>query len=301
MPVVIGPSGGNQCCICGGLQSHLNPPASEITERSGCLQKCKVAQNISFNVVHGEPANSTCIPRCCPCPFTGAQTLDVDFIFSGCYTDRTITWTQTIQLTSGSGIPACTTGHGDLTSDAGCGAVPCYNSNPGYEGFVNNSAHPFEKYAGSGTLCTDGFAGAECSGKPIGVTLCCCDYGAEQDDYADTNVWKDCNICNYKLTVNFLPISGKIGDDYCYCPIDPYGFDDAHILPGNDPDNGFECNNLGLNLYSGICPTGDGTAFGDNFVLHFMRTGLWWNCDCCQGGDQEDDQVVAIFATVTKT
>ena len=304
MPVVIGPSGGNECCICGGVQKHVRE--GDLVQRSGCLQKCKVAQNISFDNRVDNVGNSTYVPRCCPCPFTGGETLDVDFIFSGCDNPRTSTWSQTIQLTTGMGIPACTGSFEELTSDAGCGAIPCYGTagdpSAGTR-FTNNAAHGYEKYAGSGTLCDDGFAGAGCSGKNIGVTLCCCDYGAEQDTYANTNIWKDCNICNYKLTVNFMPISGKIGADYCYCPEDPYGMGDQHILPGNTNaiDQGLECTNLGLNLQTGVCPTGEGTAFGDNFALKFVRSGLWWNCDCCQGGNGAGDNQVAIWATVTKT
>jgi len=301
MAVIIGPSGGNECCICGGLQKHLQE--GDLVERSGCLQKCKISQNIAFNEVVDDPAVSTCIPRCCPCPFMEGETLDVDFIFSGCDNPRTSTWSQTIQLTTGMGIPACRSNFEELTSDAGCGATPCYNSDPGYDKFVDNAAHPYEKYAGSGTLCGNDDRYAGCSGKNIGVTLCCCDHGAEQDLYQNSNVWKDCNICNYKLTVNFMPISGKIGADYCYCPIDPYGDDQHFILPGNEngPGEGFECTDLGLNLQTGVCPTGAGSEFGDNFLLKFVRSGLWWNCDCCQGGNGGSDNQVAIWATVTKS
>lgn len=299
MAVIIGPSGGNECCICGGLGKHDETNSY----RSGCIQKCQKSQNTAFDDSDNAPGKSTCIPRCCPCPFMEGETLDVDFIFSGCYSDRTIPWSQTIQLTTGMGIPSCRDGT-PLTHDGGCGAIPCYADPGGSVGdkFVDNAAHPYEKYAGSGTLCTDGFAGAGCSGKNIGVTLCCCDGISNQDSYQDTTIWKDCNICNYKLTVNFQPISGR-PSDMCYCPIDPYGDDQHFIIPGNGngPGAGLACTDLGLNLLSGTCATGAGSEFGDNFVLHFVRTDLWWNCDCCLGGNGDSDNQVSITATVTKT
>ena len=38
----------------------------------------------------------------------------------------------------------------------------------------------------------------------------------------------------------------------------------------------------------------------DPFSLEFEATGLYWNCDCCQGGSEEDvDNDVNINVTIT--
>ena len=90
--------------------------------------------------------------------------------------------------------------------------------------------------------------------------------------------------------MTFLPIPGTAGadiDDYCGYPTGAYAVKKCcrQICLHNGD---FTITNI--EFIDGSC---------DPFYLEFEATGLYWNCDCCQAGGEEDDNNVTMTVTIT--
>ena len=236
----------------------------------------------SINLYEDHTTGGACFPfTCCPCPETGSYNPTASIVVEG-----GCSFTADIVMTTGDGIPICSGRKPTNPSN-----VACYiNSglNPALEPYSGVNL-PYEKYGRlSGTLCG---AEAGCSGTNIDLSLCCCE---TPNGVVKPGSSGECHMCNYQLKMEFLPIEGTDGsdiDDYCYCPTGAYS---EKMLPSNANngppyDGDFTFSNF--QLVDGSC---------DPFYLEFVAEDLWWNCDCCQAGDDEGvSNNVTITVTIT--
>jgi hypothetical protein len=219
-----------------------------------------------------------CFPyTCCPCPETGNYSATASIVVGG-----GCSFSASIDMAKDDGITICSG-----TNPASITSVPCYSNTDGSLGPYSGLPLPYEKFGKlSGTLCA---ASGGCSGTNIDLSLCCCETPAAQGPVKPGSSG-ECHMCNYQLTMEFLPIPGTAGsdiDDYCGCPTGVY---DQKMLPSTS----FNSSNTTFNAFNFV----DGSC--DPFYLEFEATGLYWNCDCCQGGDQEGvDNDVTITVTIT--
>ena len=176
--IVVGPSGGNQCCMCGSIGTS--------SSFSGCPSgECKAVMDLSKS---DASVLSTCAAyTCCPCP-SGGHSLTADISFVG----ASGSVSASISLQDGElGYQACRSGrfNNQYVNLGGQGAMGagCYiseNAKEDSDGFVpiDIREHRYEKWVGSGTLCDPGDPGGDdpygdpfaCSGMDILVSLCCC-------------------------------------------------------------------------------------------------------------------------------
>ena len=253
--IPIGPAGGNTCCVCDGAPT-------------GCTPTC--TSNISLA--------TSCLASCCPCPETGSYTASASIVVAG-----GCSFNATIPLTAADGITICSG-----TNPASIGGVPCYANSDGSLGpNSGNQSAAYEKFGKlQGTLCP---ASSPCSGTQIDLSLCCCEIEASMGP-VKAGSDGECHMCNYQLTMEFLPLPGKAGssiEDYCHCPTGVY---DQKMLPSTTHAS----SETTFNAFTFV----DGTC--DPFYLEFEAENLYWNCDCCQAGDQEGvDNDVTITVTIT--
>ena len=223
-------------------------------------------------------AGGPCFPyTCCPCPETGSYSATASIVVGG-----GCSFSASIDMAKDDGITICSG-----TNPASIGGVPCYSNTDGSLGPYSGLPLPYEKFGKlSGTLCA---AAGGCSGTNIDLSLCCCETPAAQGPVKPGSSG-ECHMCNYQLTMEFLPIPGTAGsdiNDYCGCPSGAY---DQKMLPSTS----FLSSNTTFNAFNFV----DGSC--DPFYLEFEATGLYWNCDCCQAGDEEGvDNDVTITVTIT--
>jgi hypothetical protein len=237
---------------------------------------CQPTCTQAINLYGG--AGGPCAPyTCCPCPETGSYSATASIVVGG-----GCSFSASIDMVKDDGITICSG-----TNPDSIGGVPCYSNTDGSLGPYSGLPLPYEKFGKlSGTLCA---ASGGCLGTNIDLSLCCCETPAAQGPVKPGSSG-ECHMCNYQLTMEFLPIPGTPGsdiDDYCGCPSGAY---DQKMLPSTS----FLSSNTTFNAFNFV----DGSC--DPFYLEFEATGLYWNCDCCQGGDQEGvDNDVTITVTIT--
>lgn len=248
-----------------------------ICHDSACEPQC----TRSVNLYEDQSTGGVCFPfTCCPCPETGSYTATASIVVEG-----GCSFSASIVMAHDDGIAICSG-----RKPTGPGNVACYvNSglDPAIEPYSGVNL-PYEKFGKlSGTLCA---AEGGCSGTNIDLSLCCCETpnGAVKPGSSG-----ECHTCNYQLKMEFLPISGTAGsdiDDFCYCPSGAY---EEKMLPSNANngppyDGDFTFSNF--QLVDGSC---------DPFYLEFVAENLWWNCDCCEAGDDDGDNDVTMTVTIT--
>jgi hypothetical protein len=221
--------------------------------------------------------SEVCFPyTCCPCPETGDYTATASIVLGG-----GCSLSASIDMTAADGIAICS----GENPDSSPGNVQCYSDvGPYYPRQI--AAEKFGKY--TGTLCS---AAGGCSGTDINLSLCCCGVPASQGQ-VKAGSSGECHMCNYQLKMTFLPLPGASGgsvEDYCGCPTGVY---DEKMLPTTSaPPYAGDFTFTNFDFVDGSC---------DPFYLEFEATGLYWNCDCCQGGSEEDvDNDVTITVTIT--
>lgn len=268
----------NTCVTIGPLNDPLPPNQRDVLNCSGwqayCMTQCEADCTAALSLDEAPP-DGPCAPfTCCPCPETGDYSATASIVLAGgCSLSTSIT------IERDDGIAICS---GE--NPASQGGVKCYEDTSAPYSGINRPYEKFGKY--SGTLCA---AGGGCSGTDINLSLCCCSTPGSMGVVRPGSSG-ECHMCNYQLTMNFLPISGTAGssiEDYCYCPTGAYEFPmlpSTSHLSENTTFNAFE-------FVDGSC---------EPFYLEFEATGLYWNCDCCQAGDEEGvDNDVTITVTIT--
>lgn len=249
----------------------------ECSGEDPCRPFCEDPKNL-YSDIQTDPLG-VCFPyTCCACPPSGAGN------------------TRTASLTAGTGIGAeyvnllsvdipmssdksgmCHLAHGIQ------GNIPCYGDLGPYHGSgVNAEKYGVEDFA----LCS---ASGSCSGQKIDATLCCCDTPGSQ---GGTEGQQDCHTCNYQFTMSFLPLQTSPSIEYCFCPQSTGMEIVTHLVPGDDDvGNGLKAINTEFTLVDGTC---------EPFLLEYVASGLYWNCDCLLGGDEADvDNDVTIRVTIT--
>ena len=239
-----------------------------------CTPECTRGINLYGDVAD---LSQPCFPyTCCPCPETGNYGVSASIVIEGCSGGDLNT---TINMDKADGIAICsgmTFGQTDT----------CYkNIVTGDLGPYVLIDKPYEKFGKySGLLCSPNDAG--CSGQEISLSLCCCDNSVSTVKPSGTG---ECHMCNYQLSMRFEPRSGEDGSngiaDYCYCPTGYY--DNAGLLSYNQ--NSEETVFHQFNLVDASC---------EPFYLEFEATGLYYNCDCCLGGMEDDDNDISITVTI---
>ena len=151
--IVTGPSGDNECCLCGYVEGN-NPNLSRAT---GCPATCTSPVNLSMSSLFWwEIERDACMNyTCCPCPNTGNATRTASVTFAGCEGgDASVDITMSPEL----GLTACTGGTLAGT-DLGYERSLCYwmedNADClGCGGYVpiDIRRQEYEKWAGSGWL-----------------------------------------------------------------------------------------------------------------------------------------------------
>lgn len=293
--MVTGPSGGNECCVCGYVLGH-DPNNSRAT---GCPAKCTSSVNLSQTHLYdwwliGDPScmNYTC----CPCPNTGDATRNAAVVFAGCEGGAA---TVDITMTPEVGASACTGGYVGDTWLGDMGYYCYWLENGGFGGGatvpIDIREQKYEKWAGSGMLCEDDSGGPGCSGQQIIVTTCCCGEMGGSISYGGP---LDCHTCNYSTTLTFVPkpVDHYLQDGYCTCPSgDAWEmFPPERLLPGDYPGTMGHNASITPDLIAGECH--------DDGYLHtlvYKSSGLYFNCDCCSGGDQIGDDTIDLTITIT--
>ena len=252
-------------------RDFLSCSSWQVQAIGGCEASC--TQAITLYGGAGGP----CFPyTCCPCPETGSYSATASIVVGG-----GCSFSASIDMVKDDGIAICSG-----TNPTSAGGVPCYSNTDGSLGPYSGLPLPYEKFGKlSGTLCAAG----GCSGTNINLSLCCCETPAAQGP-VKAGSSGECHMCNYQLTMEFLPIPGTAGsdiDDYCGCPTGAY---DTKMLPSTS----YNSSNTTFNAFNFV----DGSC--DPFYLEFEAENLYWNCDCCQAGDAEGvDNDVTITVTIT--
>ena len=280
--IVVGPSGGNQCCMCGSIGTS--------SSFSGCPSgECKAAMDLSKS---DAGVLSTCAAyTCCPCPTVGnGLTADISFVgASGSVT-------ASISLQDGEdGYQACVSGRYNnqsvnLGGQGGMGAG-CYISEDLFadaNGYVpiDIREHRYEKWVGSGTLCSaDDPAGDDpygdpfaCSGMDIIVSLCCC--GAAGGPTNVASAVKECNVCNFALDIVFVPYdhNWSAGRDANNWACSPNCW--SHV-EGTGPI-------IDIGSYHKFVPSLIGGTCTNNVDLLTYRGEIGvWDCECLHNGQRE--------------
>jgi|TARA_B100000519_G_C14251858_1_gene442876 hypothetical protein len=240
----------SECCVCGNIGND-------------CESHCTSDMPLYSTHEDGGP----CFPyTCCPCP--DETTLTASLTVSPCGLS------VEIPLNQGDGIDICS---GENPGLAGT-TTTCYKDlGPYYLKPIREEK--FGKY--SGVLCDPD---PPCSGSKINLSLCCCETPGSMGGVRPGSTG-ECHVCNYQLTMRFIPLSGRDGtsiDDYCHCPT---GYYDVPQLPSAHAGAALDIFNM-FSLVNGTC---------DPFMLDFEASGTRWNCDCCEGG--ENDQTISITIT----
>jgi len=313
--IVVGPSGGNQCCMCTSVTDGTEHGTySKVT---GCPSGvCKSVLDLARV---DSVSNQTCATyTCCPCP-TGGKGLTADITFG----NQSGSVSASISLNGGEkGYEACRSGSYNgidvhLGAHQGAGAG-CYADEDMYEtsnGYVPIDIREprYEKWVGSGSLCSAGTPGGDdpygdpldCSGMDIIVSLCCCgpaggppQYGSDPGTSTPLGTLgvKECAVCNFRLDISFVPIdhgwSGAITRPAGYWACSPNCWGHG---AGSGP-------RLTINsLYKTFTPTLMGGTCGDEVELLTYKGLLdYWDCECLHGG-QEQDGVGAPAHPITGT
>ena len=305
--VLIGPAGGNECCVCGFLGDQ------EDSGGHSCSGVCGAPNPFLYGNANEDPPGyppspSTpdeyvpCFPQsCCPCPPTGADrkvilyltTLDSSGIET-CAAGGGID--EEVELIAPDGIAICS---GQNPSDSAGGVVStlmCYETNaPPFPRVPElGRSGEYEKYGKIGYKFTgvDGEACEYLGASAIAdISLCCCgDYGSyPATGNPRVRSMGECHTCNYVLTMQFKVVIPGDPNKYCACP----GGDESNQVlpqygPTDSPGNGGLTHFNQFNLISSQC---------DPFYLEYEATGLYWNCGPCLNGGSD---TVTISATITE-
>ena len=294
--IVVGPSGGNQCCMCASIGTS--------SSFSGCPSgECKAVMDLSKS---DAGVLSTCAAyTCCPCPTTGnGLTADISFVgASGSVT-------ASISLQDGEdGYQACVSGryNNQFVNLGGAGGMGagCYISEDLFaaaNGYVpiDIREHRYEKWVGSGTLCSAGDPAGDdpygdpfaCSGMDIIVSLCCCGAGGGPTNAASGV--KECNVCNFALDIVFVPYD--------------------HNWSASRDANNWACSPNCWSHVEGAGPILDigdyhkfrpslvgGTCTNNVDLLTYSGTMGYWDCECLHNGQREVGGAYADPVTGTIT
>ena len=206
------------------------------------------------------------------------------------------------------------------------------------DGIVNfpvEANNAYEKWGYKGKLCTNDDTafgtGPDDRGEWVTISLCCCDtptagggtvlgWFTDMDDRPPPghpeqvyNITKenpgDCQTCSYQMIWdwNKFAVPGEAGTWYCSQPSWEHSHESEELVPicKNHDGEGFGCTNQGSHvlpwtLILGNCPTGCKTEDDcDGFLLKYAVSGVYYNCNCCQNGRDEDDDTVIMEATIT--
>ena len=281
--IVVGPSGGNQCCMCGSI-------GGTNLAISGCPSgECKAAMDLSKS----DPGiNSPCATyTCCPCP-SGGHSLTADISFVG----ASGSVSASISLQDGEiGYEACRSGryNNQYVNLGGYGGMSagCYiteDAKEDLDGFVpiDIREHRYEKWVGSGTLCSAGSPGGDdpygdpfaCSGMDILVSLCCC-VSAGGPGQVASGV-KECAVCNFALDIVFVPYdhnwsTARDADNWA-CSPNCWGHADG---AGPKLEIG-DYHRFRPNLLGGTCTN-------NVDLLTYRGTIGAWDCECLHNGQIE--------------
>ena len=216
--------------------------------------------------LYAEPQDGgVCFPyTCCPCPSGDTVTASLVVTSASGGFSKDITLSSSLS---------------GLCELAYPGMI-CYSTTGPYSG----SRVPAEKYGVQNFSLCDPAGG--CSGQKIDATLCCCD---NIDVQGPTQTNGDCHTCNYQFTISFLPFDP--GTSQCFCPV-PGLEGPTQLVPGDDyAASGPKFINDRFELVDSTC---------DPFYLKYIAEEQFWNCDCLEAGDREEDNTVTLTVTITR-
>ena len=302
--IPVGVQTDNECCICCDKCWHGNcKPMYNEEDPRACTHHTGV-----------------CPTSCCACPPTGNLCLTISA--PKCPT------VDGMEFNLRQDMGVCLCSGSTPTTETN---VPCY-----YDTVINGTNHTirtgiqeqnnlFEKWAWTGVICrgltVTNHDGSTCAGDPavganngktrgekLNIILCCCDTCGEKINPTSNNP-QDCHTCNYQLFLQWGHWTH--GDDFCTCQDGPN--------PGCPPPCGNEemlipicsygppavCDNdtHDMFFYTGQCASGNTDNEGSPtrpFILEYSYDDRWWNCDCCQNGDQPTDNDVDITFTIVE-
>ena len=296
--VLIGPAGGNECCVCGFLGDQ------EDSGGHSCSGVCSAPNMFLYGSPTDDPPGNPhepdavdyvpCFPQsCCPCPPTEADRkviLHLTTIDStGLQTCAAGGVDETVELAALDGIAICS---GVNPSKSDEETVYCYETMaPPFPRVPElGRSGEYEKYGKLGYIFT-GVDGNAC-GSPYSavadLSLCCCgDYGTE----VKSGSIGECHTCNYVFTMQFHAVDGPDPTRYCWCPSP----EDQQILPTfGPPESVGEGGRDWFNIFTLV------SSHCDPFYLEYEATGVYWNCGPCLNGYGLGNNTVTISATITE-
>tara|TARA_R110000751_G_scaffold62528_1_gene129380 strand:- start:1543 stop:2346 length:804 start_codon:yes stop_codon:yes gene_type:complete len=253
---------GDDCCFCGPVIVKRSGEPVTDTQTPECSGHCTEPIPL-YGDISGP--SDFCFPyTCCPCPSGDTVTASL------AVTSASGGFTKDIILSSSlSGL-----------CEFGYPGMQCYATTGPYYG----SKVPAEKYGVQNFSLCEPAAG--CSGQKIDATLCCCDLTDVQGPTQGTG---ECHTCNYQFTISFLPFDP--GTSQCFCPV-PGLEGPIQLVPGDDDaGSGPKFINQRFELVDSTC---------DPFYLKYIAEEQYWNCDCLEAGDREEDNTVTLTVIITR-
>ena len=207
----------------------------------------------------------------------------------------------------------------------------------GIVNFPVEPPNAYEKWGYKGKLCKDDDTafgtGPDDRGEYVSISLCCCDtptagggtvtsWFSDMEDRPPTtvppqpeqvfNITKqnpgDCKTCSYQMIWNWdkFAVPGEAGDWYCSKPGWVHSHEAEELIPicATHGGAGMGCidqgnQNLPWTLIQGNCPTTCNEEDCDGFLLKYMVSGVYYNCNCCVNGAGEGNDTVIMIATIT--